>query len=400
MTTLACILIAIPLVFFGYAYVGYPLLLRVLARFRPAPVQWGDPPEWPFISITIPAYNEERAIRRTIESLLALDYPTDRRQILIVSDASTDRTDAIVREYADRGVELLRMPERAGKTASENAAVPLLRGEIVVNTDATIRIPPDSLKPLIRVFQDPTIGAASGRDVSVGDITAEHTAGESGYVDYEMRVRSLETRIGSIIGASGCFYAIRRSIIDSHFPVALSRDFASPLRARKLGYRTVSVDEAVCLVARTTSLEKEFTRKVRTMARGLETLWYMRELLNPLRYGSFAWMLWSHKLCRWLVHLTLPLALVGLSMLSPAMPVATALLVASAAVLAVGLFALNWPRGRKAPRPVAMAGFFVAVNLAGLLAWIKALRGEQNPRWEPTRRPETATDLARPARAE
>jgi cellulose synthase/poly-beta-1,6-N-acetylglucosamine synthase-like glycosyltransferase len=234
----------------------------------------------------------------------------------------------------------------------------------------------------------------------VGDITAERTAGESGYVDYEMRVRSLETRVGSIIGASGCFYAIRRSIVDSRFPAALSRDFASPLRARKLGYRTVSVDEAVCLVARTTSLEKEFTRKVRTMARGLETLWYMRELLNPIRYGSFAWMLWSHKLCRWLVHLTLPLALVGLSMLSPASPVATALLVASAAVLAVGLFALAWPRGHKAPRPVAIAGFFVAVNLAGLLAWIKALRGERNPMWEPTRRPETATDLARPAGAE
>jgi cellulose synthase/poly-beta-1,6-N-acetylglucosamine synthase-like glycosyltransferase len=400
MTTLACILIAIPLVFFGYAYMAYPLLLRLFARLRPTPVQWGDPPDWPSISITIPAYNEERAIRRTVESLLALDYPADRRQILIVSDASSDATDAIVREYADRGVELLRLPERSGKTAGENAAVPLLRGEIVVNTDATIRILPDSLKPLIRVFQDPTIGAASGRDVSVGDITAERSAGESGYVDYEMRVRSLETRVGSIIGASGCFYAIRRSIVDARFPVALSRDFASPLRARKLGYRTVSVDEAICLVARTTSLEKEFTRKVRTMARGLETLWYMRGLLNPIRYGSFAWMLWSHKLCRWLVHLTLPLALVGLSLLSPASPVATALLVASAVVLAVGLFALAWPRGRKAPRPVAIAGFFVAVNLAGLLAWIKALRGEQNPIWEPTRRPETATDLARPAGAE
>jgi cellulose synthase/poly-beta-1,6-N-acetylglucosamine synthase-like glycosyltransferase len=400
MTTLAYTLIAIPILLFGYAYVGYPLILRTLARLKPPPVRWPDLPEWPAISITIPAYNEERAIRRTIESLLALDYPANRRQILIVSDASTDRTDEIVREYADRGVELLRMPVRAGKTAAENAAAALLRGEIVVNTDATIRILPESLKPLIRVFQDPTIGAASGRDLSVGDITAERTAGESGYVGYEMGVRSLETRVGSIIGASGCFYAIRRSIVDASFPEALSRDFASPLRARKLGFRTVSVDDAVCLVSRTTSLEKEFTRKVRTMARGLETLWYKRELLNPIRYGSFAWMLWSHKLCRWLVHLTLPLALVGLSMLAPASPVATTLLVGSAAVLAVGTFALRWPQGRKAPRLVAMAGFFVAVNVAGLLAWIKALRGERNPTWEPTRRPEPVPDLVRPAGAD
>jgi cellulose synthase/poly-beta-1,6-N-acetylglucosamine synthase-like glycosyltransferase len=387
MVTLACVLVAIPILLFGYAYFGYPLLLRILSQTRTAPKRWGDPLQWPAISITIPAYNEERAIRRTIESLLALDYPPDRRQIVIVSDASTDRTDDIVREYAHHGVELLRIPVRAGKTAAENAAAPFLRGEIIVNTDATIRILPEAIKPLIRVFQDPTIGAASGRDVSVGDITAERASGESGYVGYEMWVRSLETRVGSIIGASGCFYAIRRSIVDPSFPESLSRDFASPLRARKLGFRTVSVDEAICLVARTTSLEKEFARKVRTMARGLETLSYMRELLNPFRYGSFAWMLWSHKLCRWLVHLTLPLALVGLSLLSPASSLATALLIASAAVVAVGVFALRWPQGRTPPRIVAMAGFFVAVNVAGLLAWIKAIRGEQNPTWEPTRRP-------------
>jgi cellulose synthase/poly-beta-1,6-N-acetylglucosamine synthase-like glycosyltransferase len=400
MTILAYMLIALPLLLFAYAYVGYPQLLRLLARRRPPLPSWGDPPVWPSISITIPAYNEERAIRRTIESLLALDYPADRRQILIVSDASSDRTDSIVREYAERGVELLRMPRRAGKTAAENAAVALLRGEIVVNTDATIRILPESLKPLIRVFQDPTIGAASGRDVSVGDVAAEGTTAESGYVGYEMNVRGLETRLGSIIGASGCFYAIRRSIIDPQFPEALSRDFASPLRARTLGYRTVSVDDAVCLVPRTTSLEKEFNRKVRTMARGLETLWHMRALLDPWRYGAFAWMLWSHKLCRWLVHLLLPGVLVGLALLSPASSVATALLGASALVLAAGLFALRWPAGRTMPRVVSMAGFFVAVNVAGLLAWIKALRGERNPTWEPTRRPEGVTETVRPAGAD
>jgi cellulose synthase/poly-beta-1,6-N-acetylglucosamine synthase-like glycosyltransferase len=381
MTTLACILIAVPLVFFGYAYVVYPLLLRLFARLRPTPVQWGDPPDWPSISITIPAYNEERAIRRTIESLLALDYPADRRQILIVSDASTDATDAIVREYANRGVELLRLPERAGKTAGENAAVPLLRGEIVVNTDATIRILPDSLKPLIRVFQDPTIGAASGRDVSVGDITAERTAGESGYVDYEMRVRSLETRVGSIIGASGCFYAIRRSIVDSRFPAALSRDFASPLRARKLGYRTVSVDEAICLVARTASLEKEFTRKVRTMARGLETLRYMRELLNPIRYGSFAWMLWSHKLCRWLVPFAMIVALVDSAMVAPASPFYLALFVIQIAfyVAAVGGLMTR-------ASTLRIPAFFVLVNVAILTAWFRYAAGERMTTWRPSER--------------
>ncbi|HET8625488.1 MAG TPA: glycosyltransferase [Gemmatimonadales bacterium] len=386
-TTLGAILVAIPIALAVYAYLLYPLLLKAAAGRRRPPPPPVDPAEWPFISISLPAYNEEQSIRATLERLLQLDYPAERRQILVISDASTDRTDDIVREFADRGVELLRLSRRAGKTAAENAAASHLRGDIVINTDATIRIPPTSVKPLVRVFQDPTIGVASGRDISVGRSDTGSNHGESGYVGYEMWLRSLETRVGSIVGASGCFYAIRRQLVNEMFPEALSRDFASPLRAREAGFRTVSVDEAVCLVPRTTSLHSEFTRKVRTMARGLETLWYQRALLNPFRYGSFAWMLASHKLCRWLVHLVLPLALVGLALLAPSSSVASALLVVAAVVLMVGGLALGWRGDRPLPRPIAAAGFFVAVNVAALAAWGKALRGERNPIWEPTRRP-------------
>lgn len=386
-TTVGLVLLAVPIVLFAYSYLIYPMVLRAVAALRPAPRPVPDPEEWPSISISLPAYNEERSIRDTLEALLRLDYPADRRQILVISDASTDRTDDIVREFAGRGVELLRLPARAGKTAAENAAAQHLRGDIIVNTDATIRIPPEALKPLVSVFQDPTIGVASGRDVSVGRLDQEANRGESGYVGYEMWLRSLETRVGSIVGASGCFYAIRRSLLNALFPEALSRDFASPLRAREFGYRTVSVHDAVCLVPRTVSLRSEFRRKIRTMARGLETLWYKRRLLNPFRFGAFAWMLLSHKLCRWLVHLTLPLAVVGLALLAPESQLAGAALVLAALVVAAGSVALAWPEDRRVPLPLAVAGFFVAVNVAALAAWWKALRGERNPIWEPTRRP-------------
>jgi cellulose synthase/poly-beta-1,6-N-acetylglucosamine synthase-like glycosyltransferase len=386
-TAAGLVLLAVPLVLFAYAYLIYPAILRIVAGLRRPPSLIRDPGDWPTISISLPAYNEERSIRDTLEALLAIDYPADRRQIVVISDASTDRTDDIVREFAGRGVELLRLPTRAGKTAAENAVAPHLTGEIVVNTDATIRIPPDALKPLIRVFQDPTIGVASGRDISVGRLDAEANRGESGYVGYEMWLRRLETRVGSIVGASGCFYAIRRPLVNALFPEALSRDFASPLRARQHGYRTVSVDDAVCLVPRTTSLQAEYRRKIRTMARGLETLWYQRELMNPLRYGAFSWMLISHKLCRWLVHLTLPLALVGLALLAPAYPLAAVLLVCAATALAVGWIVLKRFGDDRIPAPLALAAFVVAVNVAALAAWAKAFRGERNPIWEPTRRP-------------
>jgi len=386
MTALGWVLVGLPVAFAAYSYLGYPVLLRVVSLFKPAKPPARDPEPWPSISISVPAYNEEASIRETIESLLALDYPRDRCQIVIISDASTDRTDEIVSEYADRGVDLLRLGNRSGKTAAENAAASRLRGDIVVNTDATIRILPKSLKPLIRTFQDPTVGVASGRDRSVGDLSVVATSEESRYVGYEMWLRSLETACGSIVGASGCFYAIRRELHQNLFPEALSRDFASALVAREHGLRAVSVDEAVCLVPRSVSLPREFHRKVRTMARGLETLWYKRQLLNPFRYGSFAWMLASHKLCRWLVFLFAPLVFIGLGLLSFRSSIAAALLLGGILVLVAGVIALRWPEGRSMPRLIGVCGFIVAAHTAGLLAWVKALRGERNPIWEPTRR--------------
>lgn len=380
-------LILVPAALFVYALFVYPAILWLLARLAPAPRVWGDPPVWPSVTILVPAYNEEESIAATLESLLALDYPADRREIMVMSDASSDRTDAIVAGFAPRGVRLVRMPVRKGKTAAENHTLKLVTSEIVVNTDATIRIPAGSLRPLLRVFQDPTIGAASGRDVSVGDITAEGNAGEGGYVGYEMSVRALETRLGGIIGASGCLYAIRRRLVDTAFPEALSRDFASPLRARMLDTRTVSVDEALCIVPRTRSLQAEYRRKIRTMLRGLNTLWHMRALMNPFAYGRFAWMLVSHKLVRWLGFLTLPLAPIGMLLLAATEPWAAVLVLLGTLGLAAGVLALRSPEDRKLPRPFATAGFAVASAMAGFIAWQKFFQRTSAATWEPTRRP-------------
>src|SRR5207245_7635393 len=120
------------------------------------------------------------------------------------------------------------------------------------------------------------------------------------YVGYELWVRDLETSLSGIVGASGCLYAIRRQLQMHTMPDGLSRDFGSALVAREHGYRAVSVPAAVCYVPRSNSLRREYRRKVRTMARGLRTLWHKRSLLSPRRHGVFAWMLWSHKVCRWL----------------------------------------------------------------------------------------------------
>jgi cellulose synthase/poly-beta-1,6-N-acetylglucosamine synthase-like glycosyltransferase len=374
-----------------YAYVAYPMLLAALSAVRPRRLPPVGQSAWPSVTITVPAYNEERSIAQTLDQILASDYPADRRQVLVVSDASTDRTDEIVLGYAERGVELLRLPQRGGKTAAENAARPRLRGEIIINTDASVRIHPGGIKALVRALLDPGVGVASGRDVSVARMDRDLNLGESGYVGYEMWVRSLETRVGSIVGASGCFYAIRRDLHMSLVPEALSRDFAAALIAREHDLRAVSVNDALCYVPRIGSIRREYRRKVRTMTRGLETLWFKRRLLNPFAHGLFAWMLFSHKLARWLVPWGLGLAGLALILLAPTHLWAAALLAPGMAVLALGAVGWSWPEGKAAPRLVAVPAYFVSGNLAALAAWIKALSGELNPVWEPTRREQPAS---------
>jgi cellulose synthase/poly-beta-1,6-N-acetylglucosamine synthase-like glycosyltransferase len=339
---------------------------------------------WPTVTVTVPVYNAATSIRSTLEQLTRVDYPRDRLQIIVLSDASTDGTDDIVRDFASRGVELLRAAERRGKTAAENAAVCIARGDIIVNVDATVAVPPGSLKALVRAFADPTIGVASGRDVSVDAERASGAGAEASYTGYEMWVRDLETRAGSIVGASGCFFGIRRNIHKDPLPPELSWDFASVLVARKLGYRSVSVPNAICFVPRTPEIRTELRRKSRTMARGLSTLFHFRALMNPFQYGSFALMLIGHKLLRWLPYLLSLPAIVALGLLSAQSKVA-AFAFGFLALASIAGFSAILRRG-VSWRPLALAGFAVAAINAGLLAWVDALRGQRMIIWNPTPR--------------
>lgn len=385
MTAIGIVLVAAPLALVLYAYVVYPLILTVMARRRP-PRDAPPPGSWPLISITIPVYNEAAQIRDTLETILAIDYPADRRQILVVSDASTDGTDAIVGEFRGRGVELLSLHPRAGKTAAENAARGRLRGEIVVNTDASIRIYPDAIKRLVAWFGDPEVGVASGNDVIVAREGTGEPGGEAGYVGYEMKVRALETRVDGIVGASGCLYAIRAGLHDYALPGRYSRDFAAAIVAREQGFRAVSVPDALCTVPRAGSLRQEYRRKVRTMVRGIETLIHKRSLMNPFRYGLFAWMLFSHKLCRWLVPVAAIAAVLGIAVLSLSEVWARWLLAMGLILAGLAAAGWFWSGRRHVPAPLSLLSYLVAGNVAALAAWLRVLRGAGSPVWEPTRR--------------
>lgn len=385
MLGLAVVAVA-PLLFAVYAYAVYPIILWVIGRLRTRTPRAEPGEAWPTVTITVPVYNAAGSIRKTLTHLLAVDYPRDRVQLLVLSDASNDETDDVVREFSAMGVELLRAPSRQGKTAAENAAVAVARGDIIVNVDATITVPAQSLRRLVRVFDDPTVGVASGRDVSVGAGDRTATKAESGYTSYEMWLRDLETQAGSIVGASGCFYGIRRSIRSKPLPPGLSWDFASTLVAKQQGYRSVSVADAVCIVPRAFDVQIELRRKSRTMARGLCTLFHFAGLMNPLRHGGFALMLVSHKLLRWVPFLIAPAAILSLALLATQSTVAAFVLAILGLGLLVGVAAIAH-RGTIGRKPFALAGFVVAATVAGFMAWIDAIKGSRMAIWEPTRRP-------------
>lgn len=369
-----------------YTYLGYPLLVRLMGR-RTLEPPGGEPEDWPVISFSIPAYNEELEIAGTLDSLLAIDYPAEKRQIIVVSDASTDRTDEIVLEYDDQGVQLVRQPERKGKTAAEELAAEHARGEIVINSDASIRIRPDAIRALVAQFRDPWVGVASGVDMSVSRLDEEQNVGEAGYVGYEMSVREAETRLRGIVGASGCLYAIRADLHRLPLPQDLSRDFAAALHAEEHGFRAVSVPSAVCFVPRTASLQGEYRRKTRTIKRGMRTLWHKRHLLNPLRYPVFAWMLWSHKIARWTLPWAALASFIALGALATQHIAAAVVFSLGIAVLLLG--ASGWAlanSGIRLPAVLSIPAFVLMGNAAAASAFVAFIFGQQQAVWEPTRR--------------
>jgi glycosyltransferase involved in cell wall biosynthesis len=389
------VLLAVSAAVVLYAYAAYPLLLLAARAVRRAPAVSRSPPAiWPRISITLAAFNAESTLRPVLEALVRTQYPADRRQILVVSDGSTDGTDAIVRAFAPQGVELLRIDGRLGKTEVENRAASALTGEIVINTDASVTIHPDAVWRLVAALADPGVGVASGRDVSVASVGAVGEASEAAYVGYEMRIRDLETAVSGIVGASGCLYAIRAPLHRRQLPGHLSRDFSSALWARAQGARAVSVRDAICYVPRAAGMQTEYRRKIRTMSRGIQTLFHHSRLLDPVRYGWFAWMLWSHKLIRWLVPWALAVGAVALAALMiTSRTAAPTLSLWAGGALGVAVVALLlaaagwwWPTDRPAPRLTAIAGYIVSGTVAGVIAWKRALMREGAAVWEPTPR--------------
>jgi len=367
----------------AYVYAGYPVLVWCLARLAGRGIRKADIE--PRVTVLIAAFNEAREIEHTVVNKLQQDYPVERLEVIVVSDGSTDGTDAIVERLARSAggkLRLLRQEPRQGKTMALNRAVPQATGEIIVFADANSMYGPDAVRQLVRSFAEPSVGYVTGQMVYTNPAGSGIGEGSGAYMRYENMLRVLETRLHSVVGVDGGIDAVRREL---YMPMRADQlpDFVLPLNVIEQGRRAVYEPAAKVYEAALGAAHDEFRMRVRVSLRALWALFDKRGLLSPVRDPLFAWQLFSHKVLRYAAFI--PLAgLLGINVLVAGHhPFYTGFLVLQ--LLAYGLAAAGPVLSRLrsvAPRLLAPY-YFVLLNLACAAAFWKFLSGQKMVTWKP-----------------
>lgn len=383
---MSAMFITISLLLF-YHYVFYPLTLAVLAYFFPKPHAVDESFE-PEVSLVISARNEEKVIRQKLENSLALEYPKEKLTIWVVSDGSSDATDSIVKEYADRGIRLFRPAVRRGKTAGLNKVMDSISSEFVVFSDANAIYDPLAIRKLVRHFHDPEVGYVVGYARYEEANETEAGFSEGAYWNYEILLKRWSSRVGSVVGGDGAIYAIRNDLYEPLLDTDIN-DFVNPLQIIAKGYRGLFDPEAFCLEKPAGKFDLEFKRKIRITNRSFSGLIRVPQVCNPFRVGLFSWQVFSHKVLRWFS----PYLFLGQFLFSLCLPFSTPwgpvgnIVVSAYAIIAIGglLWLLFRQKRGTITKLLGVSYYFVLVHLACALGVWKRLFGETIATWETPR---------------
>lgn len=368
-----------------YVYVGYPVTTLLLARILQRHARKADIE--PRVTVLISAFNEESEIEHTVINKLSQNYPTDRLDVIVISDGSTDRTDEIVQslaKYRLGRLRLLRQEPRQGKTQALNMAVTHAAGDILIFADANSLYAPDAIRQLVRSFADPSVGYVTGRMIYTNPDGSGVAEGSSSYMQYENLLRALETQLGSIVGVDGGIDAVRRDLYIPMRPDQLP-DFVLPLCIIEQGKRVVYEPDALLYEPALSGAADEFRMRVRVSLRAFWALYDKRNLLlNPLRYPLFAWQLFSHKVLRYGAFLPLT----SLFLFNGLVTVGSNSFYSSFFLLQLVFYGFA-TLGHLLKRSLAEVPklltpyYFVILNLACALAFWKFLNGEKMVVWKP-----------------
>jgi len=284
-----------------YTYIGYGIVLWVLVKvketFRPRK-EPRMPDELPEVTLFVAAYNEERVVDEKMANTRSLDYPADRLKVVWVTDGSDDSTNRRLEAYPE--VEVFFQPERQGKTAALNRGIEFVETSLVVFTDANTMLNREAIREIVRCFSDPTVGCVAGeKRIAVRRLDGAAAGGEGLYWKYESALKQLDSRLYSAVGAAGELFAIRRELYEEMPADTLLDDFILSLRIVMRGYTIAYCADAYAVENGSADMHEEEKRKVRIAAGGLQSVWRLRALLNPLRYGVFFFQYISHRVLRW-----------------------------------------------------------------------------------------------------
>jgi len=364
----------------AYAYVIYPMIVvawahlrhrRVEKRYRQMPV-----------SIVIAARNEEANISARIENLLAQEYPHDLLEIIVVSDGSSDRTAELARLYAGRGVQLLECATPVGKATALNIGVAAATRDIVVFADARQRFSPNAIAELVSVFHDQAVGAVSGELILVaGDEIGEVHEGVGLYWKYEKLIRRSESKIASVVGATGSIYAVRRRLYVPLAPNTLLDDFLVPMRIVLAGYRVIFLRAARAFDFPSATTSHEFSRKVRTLAGNFQAVAMEPRLLDP-RANPVLFQFVSHKLLRLIVPYFCIAAWVTSALVDQ--PVYRVLFVVQTCFYTLGLVNLTPFKSSRLAALSRVSWTFMVMNAAAVAGLWMYLTREEHEIWRKT----------------
>jgi len=371
-----------------YVYVGYPVVLGLVTRLVGREMERFEASE-PTVTLLISAYNESSVIEEKIKNSLALEYPKDLLEVMVVSDCSDDGTDEVVQRYARSGVRLVRQHERRGKSAGLNLAVPQAMGQILVFSDANAIYRSDAVRHLVKHFGDPEIGYVVGNARYIDSASATQAAEAEGlYWKMETWLKKKESAIYSVVGGDGAIYAIRRELYTPLLPTDIN-DFLNPLQIIQRGYRGIFEPSAVSYEEAAGSFRKEFRRRVRIISRSFTAVRRAAGVLNPLKHTRHWFLLMSHKVLRWLAPFFM-IAMLATALLLWKSPLFRLAILLQLAFYVMAISGWVLQHRQKNFTLFSIPFYFCLVNVASLMGCFKCIRGDLSGVWTPPRQKEAS----------
>lgn len=287
-----------------YTYVGYGILLCMLVKikefFSKPAIHQISPADFPYVSLLIAAYNEEKIVDEKMSNCFELGYPKDKLKIVWITDGSTDSTNEKLSRYSN--TEVLFEPKRGGKTAALNRAMNFINTDIVIFTDANTILNKDSITEIVNAFSDPKVGCVAGeKRIALTSDTNTSSLGEGAYWKYESVLKEMDSRLNTTAGAAGELFAVRKDLYEYVEEDTLLDDFIISMRIAKKGYKIRYCKNAYAVEGGSLNMREEKKRKVRIAAGGIQSVIRLSSLLNVFKYPLLSFQYISHRVLRWTI---------------------------------------------------------------------------------------------------